>query len=248
MGTMSPRKNAIALCMIVLILAVSAGILYVHRVDNSVTAEDRRYMPKYLEGIAPLPEEPTYAQELEFVLAVQRSVLRIAPKNKGIPFGREREPKDLYLSGTGLCYDRSRAIEKVLMHSGFRTRHVAVYSKKSAGSLLGLLKPRRIDSHSVTEVLTRKGWLLVDSNVAWVSTDGAQNPVSVKKMQASAERGDAVAWGMGPAPKIFRGPFHFVYGLYSRHGRFYPPYDFLPDLHYGEFLRNFVDSAEEVMV
>lgn len=86
----------------ILLLATGAAFILLgltlnyHAVDNSLSAEDKQYIPKYLQGIAPLPQQPTYTQELAFIHSVQRSVLAIAPENQGIPFGRPREPMDLY--------------------------------------------------------------------------------------------------------------------------------------------------------
>jgi hypothetical protein len=212
--------------------------LYIHRVDNSLSTEDKQYIPRYLEGIGLLPKKPTYIEELNFIVSVQRSVLKIAPENVGLPFDQKREPKELYISKTGLCYDRSRVIEKILMYSGFETRHIAVYSNKGSQSSVTLLATPHIESHSITEVLTRNGWLVVDSNAPWISTDKDQQPVSIKDAQSAANTSHPIQWSMQPAPKIYGEPFIFMYGLYSRHGRFYPPYDLIPDIQYGEFLQN----------
>jgi arylamine N-acetyltransferase len=70
---------------------------------------------------------------------------------------------DLYEAKRGLCYDRSRAIEKVLSHLGFEVRHAAVYSTKKTGRLAAFLTPKT-QSHAVTEVKTEHGWLVIDSN------------------------------------------------------------------------------------
>ena len=34
-------------------------------------------------------------------------------------------------------------------------------------------------------------------------------------------------------------PFTYLFGLYSRHGRFYPPYTPVPDLDWGQLGYNF---------
>ncbi|MBN2105968.1 MAG: hypothetical protein JW832_00970 [Deltaproteobacteria bacterium] len=235
---MKATGTTAAACAIGTFLMCALVTLYVHRVDTALSQEDKQYIPRYLEGIARLPEKPTYTEELNFIISVQRSVLKVAAKNQGLPFDQQREPMDLYIAKTGLCYDRSRAIEKILIYAGFKTRHVSVYAKKAAESSLEALATPDIESHSITEVLTQNGWLVVDSNTSWISTDKDRNPVSLKDLQAAANKSLPVQWSMQPAPKIFRGPFIIVYGLYSRHGRFYPPYNFIPDIHYGEFLEN----------
>ena len=42
----------------------------------------------------------------------------------------------------------------------------------------------------------------------------------------------------GKLPEIYSAPFTWVYGFYSRHGRFYPPYNAVPDVNWGELAQN----------
>jgi hypothetical protein len=39
-------------------------------------------------------------------------------------------------------------------------------------------------------------------------------------------------------PEIDGAPFTWIYSLYSRHGRFYPPYDPVPDVNWAELAQN----------
>lgn len=238
---MMPGANAwrSALLLTVVILVVGAAcLLRCHAVDNSLSDEDRRFIPKYLENIDGLPRHASYADELDFIRSVQRAVLRIAPGNAGLPPGQKREPKELYEAGTGLCYDRSRVIEKILRYSGFRTRHVSVFSTAETGSAARALVTPGVASHAVTEVLTRNGWLVVDPNVPWVATDAGGRAVSMSEIQAVVDGVAAIEWSAKPPAEIYVKPFALVYGLYSRHGRFYPPFNFVPDIEYGEFSDN----------
>ena len=93
-------------------------------------------------------------------------------------------------------------------------------------------------SHAVSEVLTRRGWLVVDSNTRWLALDRSSAPVSIAAVRASAAGRAPIAWRQPPPFAIYRHPFVFVYGLYSRHGEFYPPYDFVPDVNYAELMHN----------
>ena len=220
-----------------------------HAVDNSLSAEDKQYIPKYLQGIVPLPQQPTYTQELAFIRSVQRSVLAIAPENQGIPFGRPREPMDLYTEKKGLCFDRSRVLEKVLRYSGFKTRHVAIYSTQDTRSAIKSLLTPEVLSHATTEVLTQKGWLVVEAYLTpWVSIDKNHDPVSLREIQSFAngekDRMSPITWDTKPHPailNILESPFIAVYGLYSRHGYFYPPYNVIPDINYAELMQNWLD-------
>lgn len=235
MSAANARRSALLLALILVVGA--ACFLRWHAVDNSLTDADRRYIPKYLENIDVPPRHASYAEQLDFIRSVQRAVLRIAAGNAGLPPGQKREPKELYEAGTGLCYDRSRVIEKILRYAGFRTRHVSVFSTAETGSAVRALVTPGVGSHAVTEVLTRKGWLVVDPNVAWVATDAGGRAVSMREIQAAVD-GAAIEWSAKPPAEIYLKPFALVYGLYSRHGQFYPPFNFVPDIEYGEFSGN----------
>ncbi len=223
-----------------MLILSTAFILSYHEVDNSLTKEDRQYIPLYLSDIDPLPENPSYRDELNFIIAVQSSVLKIAPRNEGLPFGQRREPKELYIAKSGWCYDRSRVIEKILRFSGFEARHIAIYSTEKTGSTISALMTPGVSSHAVTEVLTRKGWLIVDSNAAWVSTDKNNQPLPIDWIGRSIDSANPIDWHKEPPTDIYTRPFAYVFGLYSRHGLFYPPYNAIPDINYGEFLQNFI--------
>jgi len=235
----SQRQRFRFAAILLLTVPAIAAILAIHAVDNRLSDEDRRVIPRYLTGVAPLPAAPDYAAQLRFIGAVQAAVLAIAPgAGDGLPFDHTREPKDLLEAGSGLCYDRSRAIEKVLRSAGLETRHLALFAIPEGGSALDALLKPGVDSHAVTEVLTRAGWLVVDSNHHWLSLDAAGRPVSIATIARTARGKSAVDWRQPPPAGIYNRPFVSVIGLYSRHGRFYPPYDRIPDVNYGELLQN----------
>ena len=213
-------------------------LLSYNEVDNSLSPIDRQYISKYLVDVRSLPEKSTYEDEVDFIKSVQNAVLNVAPNNEGIPFGQQREPKELYEAKTGLCFDRSRVIEKVLRYSGFEVRHVFILSLVETGSAIKAIMTVGASSHAVTEVFKKNGWLVVDSNARWVSTDAEGHPTSIEKVQYSVEHSVPIQWGLKPPSPIYEAPFMFVYGMYSRHGYFYPPYNSIPDVNYGELLQN----------
>lgn len=231
------KKNKKSLLLVLIVAGVTTALAY-HEVDKILSEEDRSYIDLYVEDEA-LPKNSSYEEELKFIVSVQDSVLRVAPRNGGIPLGQGRGPRELYEAGKGLCYDRSRVIEKILLRYGFVTRHVSLYSRNQAGQIWTLITPGGA-SHAVTEVLTKRGWLVLDSNARWVSIDSTNRPVSIKQIQSAIENRVTMQWAWKPPAKIYTEPFTFVYGLYSRHGQFYPPYNFIPDINYHEFLQNFV--------
>jgi hypothetical protein len=178
-----------------------------------------------------------FEAEVRSIAAVQDAVLKAAPESRAIAFAREREPKDLYELKYGLCHDRSRAIEKSLTWLGFRTRHVSVYSTRDASWYWALLTPHS-DSHAVTEVLTSKGWMVVDSTRRWLGLEQNRRPVSLAQMQD----GGIHAWAPESRDRIhriFTDSFVHIRGLYSRHGYFYPPYGPVPDYDLEQIVENF---------
>ena len=139
------------------------AVLWSHNVDAQVTPSDVQAIRAIVGDHQ--PRDGTQARDLAIIRHVQRAVLDVAPLDTGIPYNQPREPADLLRSGAGLCYDRSRTIEKALRHAGFATRHVFLWR-------------RGYGSHAVSDVLTVDGWLRVDSNEAWVSVDGPPpNPI-----------------------------------------------------------------------
>lgn len=216
------------------------AILYAHAVSNEVTDADRESVGKYLSESVQIEPAADLSRDIEFIRKVQDSVLTVAPVNKGIPYGEPREPKDLLEAKQGLCFDRSRVIEKILMSYGYETRHIFIYSTKRTGSAVRSFITPGVPSHAVSEVWTANGWLVVDSNDRWISLDADGNPKEMEEIAAASGPGGGIEWKEEP-PKIYKElyPLTFVYGLYSRHGEFYPPYNPIPDVNYGELLYNF---------
>lgn len=233
----SRRRIAVATAAFVSLIVI---VLLWHQVDTSVSVDDRRSIPQYLTGTVPIPpvSSRSYSDEVAFIAYVQRAVLRVAPRNEGLPFGSGREPRDLLEVHRGLCYDRSRVIEKILRYADIETRHISLYSTQATGSALESLLTPGVPSHAVTEARTRRGWLVVDSNAPWISLNVDNEPVSMTVIEAAADGGPRPRWKQSPPNPIYERPFTFVYGLYSRHGRFYPPYDPIPDVNYGELIQN----------
>ncbi len=179
-----------------------------------------------------------FDSQVDTIFAVQDAVLSRAPKNAGLPLGSPRELKDLFEARSGLSYDRSRAIEKILTHLGFDVRHAALYSTKDASRLKALLTPRN-PSHAVTEVKTERGWLAVDSNRRWIGLTADGGPVDLAALQDNAAAG--FTWDSpteDPMSPILAGPFTYLIGLYSRHGRFYPLYSPVPNIDWGQLHHN----------
>jgi hypothetical protein len=230
-------------------LAAAVGFAAYNNVASDLTDEDRLYIRKILDegGHAGIAEGSARArpfdEQIRIVAAVQDAVLSIAPRNEPIALDRPREPKDLYALRHGWCYDRTRSIEKALGFVGLRTRHAAVYSTRDTGNSLRSLLTPQIDSHAVTEVATKNGWMVVDPNARWIGLTAGGRAVTLAALQAQPSLREA-AWDRAARDAInpiFRNGFTYVIGLYSRHGRFHAPYLPVPDISWRQLVENVRD-------
>ena len=221
------------------------ALLVTNDVSTALTQSDRDTAVRILQetdhgGLVGKTAPADFDEQVAAILAVQDAVLKTAPDNTAIPFDHPRELADLYKARAGQCFDRSRAIEKILTPLGFEVRHAAVYSTEDTGSALKSLVTPKTPSHAVTEVKTSRGWIVVDSNRRWIGLAEGGKPIDLAGLQDI----DVGAQDWDPrvekrAGRIFRGPFTYVIGLYSRHGRFYAPYLPLPDIDWQQIPHNF---------
>jgi hypothetical protein len=179
-------------------------------------------------GLSAKSKPYTFDEEIAMIRTVQEKILQKAPINRGIPPFESREPENLFRLGYGLCYDRSRSIEKALTFVGFRTRHVYVLYRAGKGFVPALLTYRQ-PSHAVTEVLTSRGWMLVDSNSAWIALTKNNLPVPADQVWRRVEEFASLSEGMEKPAWVFR-------GLYSRKGSFYRPYIPFPEANWNDLL------------
>lgn len=233
------RLRRIVQALMVGTVAVGAVLLW-HQVPLAATQAERVMLTGKMlaAGIPVSSAEPAhYAEQIRFIRQVQDMVLDGAPAMTPIPQGQSREPEALFDAKGGHCADRSRAIEKTLRMAGFTIRHVFLLTRRADESYWQPLLAANRDSHAVTEVLTEKGWLIVDSNDRWLTLDKSGNPVSAAQLEARVYSN--AEWGEPVPNAIYLTPVIAIFGLYARHGQFYPPYDAIPDVNYGELAQNF---------
>ena len=224
--------------VLILVFAAVAGSLVVfamHDVPAAPTQEDARAISQLLPNEKRHPR--AFEEEVALILRVQDRVLAVSPEERGIGLDQPRELQDLIRARHGACFDRSRAIETILRSYGFKTRHAAMYSTVETGSALRALTTPDTISHALTEVKTSRGWMIVDSKTRWAGLTSDGQPLDLAAIRANPDR----KWNRnvpGRLPEIYAAPFTWVYGLYSRHGRFYPPYDAVPDVNWSELAQN----------
>ena len=225
--------------VIVVLFIAGIYLLYYSRVDNALTNEDKVYINKILEeNNIKKYSAKSYKEEIVFIEQVLDAIYTVAPSGVGIAMNRTREVKDLYELKIGACFDKARVLEKVFNNNGFKTRRVALYVRN--GSYIKSMLTPNILSHAQTEVLTKKGWVVLGTYEKWISLDKNNLPYDANMINNDYKNID---WKYD-VPFNLNGLYVYdknilVYGLYSRHGKFYPPYNFVPDVEYNEFLYNF---------
>ena len=212
---------------ILLFIAFTALVGYFN-VNRALTNEDRYYVKLYLpsvrEGIAP---SLSYEEQIKLIQQAQAAVHLRTTGWKGITEGQPREPKQLYLGRTGMCYDRSRVLEKIFTYMGFTSRHLAMFARQPYQHSYNTVLFQHVPSHAISEVLTSKGWLMVDSNDLWISLDSNRRPVSMPQLQNRYRRQEKINWATSVLKHdeaFYNNRCIALYGIYSRHGLFYPPY------------------------
>lgn len=241
-------KERFAVFCAVLLIGIAALILLLlsHNVDKKITEGDRQALKVMLQeaGYQPKLQKTTevFDKEIKDIRMIQDAVLKASPKLLKIPLKQTREPQDLLRIEHGQCSDRARSIEKGLKAIGFQTRFAAVFSREKTftpPATMTIDSGYDLRSHAVIEVLTSKGWLIVDTNSRWLSLDENNDPVSLAELKDLPDK-PGFKWSksnQGEMYWIFKAPFTYVYGLYSRHGLFYPPFTpYIPDINWSEFI------------
>jgi len=118
---------------------------------------------------------------------------------------------------------------------GFEARHIFILYPEhpvtgESLSFWGAFFTRGTNSHAVTEVKTSRGWVLVDSNSAWVSDGKHGLPVDADHLRDKA----SLLPGM---PDYLNRPYWAIRGMYSRRGQLYRPYMPYPDLNWPDFFQ-----------
>ncbi|MCC6598985.1 MAG: hypothetical protein IT559_09370 [Alphaproteobacteria bacterium] len=222
--------------------------LGLHNVSSRITDQDRYYIQKILEdaGFSALSSRGDFDTEIAAILAIQNAAFHTAPATGLIPLNTPREPKNLYEAEAAYCSDRARFIEKALRLYGFKARFASIYENTPDKNFIQTLLTKGLEgahSHAVVEVKTTKGWLVIDTRTHWISLDWHNNPHDLREIQRFAAEKTWPEWSaLSKEPMFFlmKDPFYILYGVYSRHGRFYAPYTpYVPDIDFTQLLNNF---------
>lgn len=223
-----------------MLLPIFAYALYAFQFDDRITDEDYHYAELILleHKVDTVGRFNSFDSELKFIAAVQQAVINSVLDRKGIPQFQERSIKNFYLLKTGLCYDFSHTIEKILKIYGFQTRHISLYYYQNAMERIVVAFNPQSHSHAASEVKTSRGWMYLDSltNIIGLSSDN--QPLDLSAIRKQIENGTASQQILNN--NNYREKFVFVYGIYSRNGKFYAPYTAVPDYQLSELKYNFM--------
>ncbi|TXG84726.1 MAG: hypothetical protein E6R12_03515 [Sphingomonadales bacterium] len=202
-------------------------------VDTSVTSANITSIIR-LNINSACVQRDSFESEVRCVEAIQTAQLKEIPDLTCVNDHVSREPEAAIERGRACCFTRSRLIEKALTHFGFKVRHVSMHVLSVP--IIGYIMPVR-DSHAASEVLTSRGWMFVDSLQVFRAITRDGKPLTAPELRRLE---DFSALDKPPAnPSFYHMHYTSLYGLYSRHGQFYPPYLPLPDIAWSQVFYNF---------
>ncbi len=175
----------------------------------------------------------SYDEEIYCIKSVQKAQLKLIEGTNCRTGYINLGSKEVINSNTACCYDRSRITEQSLQNYGFKTRHIYLKASNKYGFLSLLTPGNSNSSHAVSEVLTSKGWLGVDSNEPIILLDYKKNPKTYKE----AIKSGLIRY-LSSKPNYYNRSFVQIIGLYSRNGKFFKPYlPYFPELNIKDFFR-----------
>lgn len=240
-------KLKYASILAVLLCIALVCVLTYNNVSRDITSQDQQYIQSILAEsgyeLGTIENNHIFEDQIIAIRAVQDAILTQTPKQQIIPLGTSREPADLYKREGAFCGDRSRFMDKALRLAGFEVRYASIYeTSKIKQPVLALLSrdKDKVRSHAMIEVKTQKGWMMVDSVTRWIALTKDGAVYSFEEWQ-NTSKSQNMNWIEQPGNIYFilENDFTYIYGLYSRHGKFYPPYWPIPDVNWPELSTNF---------
>jgi len=207
------------------VVILFGALIYIKNVPVSLTASDIKSFKSM--GFGEPIQNLTFEQEISLIRRAQEVSFKLAPLGKPIPDFQPREISDLLEYGSGLCYDRSRSLDKFYSYLGFESRHVFILFKEGRSFFSAIFRKYQ-GSHAVTEVKTSRGWMYVDSNTPWIAITRSGEVVNADDVWKRFDEFD------NPPPYLNQ-PWWAIRGLYTRGGRKYPPFISFPEISWPTF-------------
>jgi hypothetical protein len=221
------------------VFIIASIYIYAYSVDTRVDTVEREIIETYISKSDFVNFNNISNRERELLLLkVMEAAQKISgPSRISPPHGLKRGiALSLKYSG-GSCYDRSFSVEQILTYLDIPSRHVFLAMDKTSSIFkLGLL------SHALTEVNIDGRWILIESLYPHVYKNKSGELVDalfIKKNPTDVILPDFYQKDIGLYSYIGRGDFNVYYGIYSRHGGFFPPYHIPFNINYKQILFNF---------
>lgn len=229
---------------IILFFGVVLLVLFLVNKKPRVSNEDATYIDSFLKEwqLTTTPENvhQSFENELSFISTVHDRVTEQI-KHEQVDIKNFGEVKNYYSNRKGFCYDRVVLLEKILDEFGFDYRHVYVWYAPNfqKTSFFDIFKARTL-SHAVVEVKTAKGWMILDGNEKWRSIDVNGKLYTMADLarlhREKKEINVASPFPKSPLSSVTN--FYYLYGVYSRHGKFLSPRLGIPDVNLRMLLYN----------
>ncbi|MDP1872166.1 MAG: hypothetical protein Q8K61_11160 [Gallionella sp.] len=221
------KKSAWIVGVIIIVIGcVVAFFATITNVPTKLEAADNVVFKNFLK-IDGLQHPKNFSEEIQAIKTIQHRVFERAPVGAGIPDFEPREPSDLMMRREGLCFDRSRTLDKAFEYIGMPARHAYLLYRTDRGFLNALFHYGQ-PSHAITEVKTSHGWMFVDSNTEWIALTRDGQVVNADDVWKRTAEFDGM-------PSYLNDPWWAIRGMYSRKGQLYPPYIVFPDFNWVDF-------------
>ena len=203
------------------------------RVTKAITQDDHE-IAKLLNIDKECSDLNTYEKEIICVKSIQEAQLNLIDDTKCRGRFINLGSIEVINKNTACCFDRARITEQVLQIYKFKVRHVFLAQTE----IFFYNNLPRSSSHAVTEVLTSRGWLGVDSNEPLILLDQDNLPNTYEQ---AIHNGLIDSLSTSTFTDYFyKKPLVYVIGLYSRNGTFFEPYlPYIPEINFNDFFGNF---------
>ena len=203
------------------------------RVTKAITQDDHE-IAKLLNVDKECSDLNTYEKEIICVKSIQEAQLNLIDDTKCRGRFINLGSIEVINKNTACCFDRARITEQVLQIYKFKVRHVFLAQTE----IFFYNNLPRSSSHAVTEVLTSRGWLGVDSNEPFILLDQDNLPNTYEQ---AIHNGLIKSLSTSTFTDYFyKKPLVYVIGLYSRNGTFFEPYlPYIPEINFNDFFGNF---------
>ena len=203
------------------------------RVTKAITQDDHE-ITKLFNIDKECSNLNTYEKEIICIKSIQEAQLNLIEDTKCRGRFINLGSIEVINKNTACCFDRARITEQALQIYGFKVRHVHLNQTENRG-YFNIFGPGST-THAVTEVLTSRGWLGVDSNEPFILLDQDNLPNTYEQ---------AIHNGVVDIlteNAFYKKPMIYMIGLYSRNGTFFEPYlPYIPEINFNDFFGNFIN-------